>query len=86
MMKDIALVVGKGWSTKMNRPKMDSYDLSTKYTMCEFIRDLEKYCNELEKALDKACDMLETYDLANEDLTRKKHSQKEWKEWALKNG
>ena len=28
---------------------MDSYDLSTKYTMCAFIRDLEKYCNELEK-------------------------------------
>ena len=35
----------------MNRPKMDSYDLSTKYTMCAFIRDLEKYCDELERKL-----------------------------------
>lgn len=39
----------------------------------------------LEKALDNACDMLETYDLANNELTRKKHSRKEWKEWCLKN-
>lgn len=37
-----------------------------------------------EKALDNACDMLETYDLSNNDLTRPKQTKEQWKEWALK--
>lgn len=73
----------------MNRPKMDSYDLSTKYTMCAFIRDLEKYCNELEKALDKACELLEDCPLSmlDEELDCNNCTNdyaKCWKEWALK--
>lgn len=77
----------------MNRPKLEDYGSWDKckegwqrnLKSVEYRMDLEKYCDKLENALDIACDMLETYDLANNELTRKKHTQKEWKEWCLKN-
>lgn len=40
---------------------------------------------ELDKALDKACDMLATYDLANRyRMERAPYSDEEWKEWLMK--
>ena len=74
----------------MNRPNKEDYTFLCEHTVATklsryYVLDLEAYCDELEKALDNACDMLETYDLANNELTRKKRSQKEWKEWCLKN-
>lgn len=50
----------------------------------EYVADEFKRCDKLEKALDNACDMLEAYDLANNELTRPKQSKEEWKAWALK--
>ena len=49
-----------------------------KYSMA-----LEEYCDVIEKALDKACDMLATYDLAYKPK-REPKSTEDWKEWALK--
>ena len=80
----------------MNRPKTLDYNINT---VMLYVTDLEYYCNFIErklettnealndhiKALDKACDMLATYDLANRyRMERAPYSDEEWKEWLMK--
>lgn len=77
----------------MNRPKLEDYEIyatidgekiKVKVDMSKFgyLKDLEKYCDELEKALDKVCEWVsgaeETLNLYNEY-----HTKEQWKEWAL---
>lgn len=50
----------------------------------QYLKALEKYCDELEKALGNTCDMLAIYDLANQfEMTRAPRSDEEWKEWSF---
>ena len=46
----------------MNRPTIEDYKLVDGGYSQKYITDLEKHCNELEKALDTACYMLERFD------------------------
>ena len=46
----------------MNRPNIEDYKLAGGGYSQKYITDLEKYCNELEKALDAACYILERFD------------------------
>ena len=46
----------------MNRPNIENYKLSDGGYSQKYITDLEKYCQELEKALDAACYTLERFD------------------------
>lgn len=70
----------------MNRPHLENY--YDKALTClppiyisreeQYIKALEQYCDELEKALDWACEELE--------LMSEAHyiSREEWKEWLMK--
>lgn len=60
----------------MNRPIKDLYiserGSSTNLTMNDYsgyIRELEKYCDKLEEALDTACELIENYHTAIYNLT-----------------
>lgn len=68
----------------MNRPK---YKL-THFDFWDYVLDLEKYCDELEKALDKACEELHSKDLDEEKSNFIKQytvwSKDQWKEWCMK--
>ena len=46
----------------MNRPNIEDYKLNDGGYSQKYITDLEKHCNEVEKALDVACYMLERFD------------------------
>lgn len=62
----------------MKRPELEYAENCT--LIHTYARKLEEYCDELEKALDKACKRLESF-----DATSEKHWDKErWKEWCLK--
>lgn len=80
----------------MKRPKLRyAYNEALINTYAE---ELEKYCDELEKALDKACEELEELDKChsyeiNKQIVEKKGSstitfgyqnKEEWKEWCMK--
>ena len=43
----------------MNKPNIEDYKLADGRYSQKYITDLEKYCNQLEKALDKASKILE---------------------------
>ena len=46
----------------MNRPKVEEFEFLEEYT-----ETLEIYCDQLEKALDKACEMLEMLRMSKEE-------------------
>lgn len=63
----------------MNRPKMSYFcGEGLLYDQDDYVVHLEKYCDGLEKALDKACQMLESYD------PRGSWNAQDWKEWLMK--
>lgn len=65
----------------MNRPKAREYDPSIDdYAFEHYVEDLEKYCDGLERALDKACEMLSD---VVEDVNGKLWTKRHWKEWSL---
>ena len=77
----------------VERPNKYDFDFSEDYES-----NLETYCDELEKALDKACEELEELDKChsyeiNKQIVEKKGSstitfgyqnKEEWKEWCMK--
>ena len=77
----------------VERPNKYDFDFSEDYES-----NLETYCDELEKALDKACEELEELDKChsyeiNKQIVEKKSSstitfgyqnKEEWKEWCMK--
>ena len=79
----------------MKRPNKYDFDFAEDYES-----NLETYCDELEKALDKACEQLEELDRChayeiNKQIVEKKGSstitfgyqkKEEWKEWLMKDG
>ena len=65
----------------MKRPNKYDFDFSEDYES-----NLETYCDELEKALDKACEELENFSYGTTDPGFKLMSFDEWKEWCIKNG
>lgn len=67
----------------MKRPSIKKYQVSMTADDSILVNDYKRYsealgiyCDSLERALDKACDMLETYDLANKELTRESIQKK----------
>lgn len=75
----------------MKRPKKDDYRghlenncWVSKHT--EYVTDLEKYCDELEKALDKACEELNNGWSGKYWGNEKTFwSKEQWKEWCMGN-
>ena len=63
----------------MKRPNKYDFDFSEDYKS-----NLETYCDELEKALDKACEELENFSYCTTDPGFELMSFDEWKEWCLK--
>ena len=71
----------------MERPNKYDFDFSEDYES-----NLETYCDELEKALDKACELIieavsqdfTIFDRVIEDGYSWMEETKEWKEWCLK--
>lgn len=74
----------------MNRPKVEEFEFLEEYT-----ETLEIYCDQLEKALDKACEMLEMLRISQEKDTLvigamsmieddKYMSKEEWKKELMK--
>lgn len=80
----------------MERPKLEYAENCT--LIHTYARKLEEYCDELEKALDKACEELEELDKCNAYEINKQIIEKncsstitfgyqnkdEWKEWCMK--
>ena len=80
----------------MKRPTLEYAENCT--LIHTYARKLEEYCDELEKALDKACEELEDLDRChayeiNKQIVEKKGSstitfgyqnKEEWKEWLMK--
>ena len=64
----------------MKRPNKYDFDFSEDYES-----NLETYCDELEKALDKACEELENLSYVK-GLGQVGMCYKEWKEWCMKDG
>ena len=62
----------------MERPNKYDFDFSEDYES-----NLETYCDELEKALDKACEELENLSYVK-GLGQVGMCYKEWKEWCMK--
>ena len=62
----------------MERPNKYDFDFSEDYES-----NLETYCDELEKALDKACEELENLSYVK-GLGQVGMCYKEWKEWLIK--
>lgn len=78
--------------SKINRPQVDDYKVikgSNRITVNDFAsytRDLDKYCDKLEKALDKACQLLDDNDIsyANKNgIEIRGVNNKQWKEYLL---
>lgn len=81
----------------MNRPRKEDYMNDSYAYDCEYPKDLEKYCDELEKsqhnmfielceykkALDKACEQL-SYSIKAITKNGRIWTSEEWKEWCLK--
>ena len=73
----------------MKRPNKYDFDFSEDYES-----NLETYCDELEKALDKACELIieavsqdcTIFDRVIEDGYSWMEETKEWKEWLMKDG
>ena len=66
----------------MNRPNIDDYKLADGGYSQKYITDLEKHCNELEKALDAACKFISG--IFNDHEDEKIYWEKEcWKEWLM---
>lgn len=75
----------------MNRPIKNDYwqpwddQSSDVFLFDAYERDLEMYCDALEKALNKACERLRDFDemeQLNHGLRRAKDKD-EWKEWCM---
>lgn len=80
----------------MKRPTLEYAENCT--LIHTYARKLEEYCDELEKALDKACEELEDLDRCNsyeinKQIVEKKgystitfgyQNKDEWKEWCMK--
>ena len=62
----------------MKRPNKYDFDFNEDYES-----NLETYCDELEKALDKACEELENLSYVK-GLGQVGMCYKEWKEWCMK--
>ena len=62
----------------MKRPNKYDFDFAEDYES-----NLETYCDELEKALDKACEELENLSYVK-GLGQVGMCYKEWKEWCMK--
>lgn len=88
---------GKRGYLKMNRPNKEDYGTWKKCPegwerrlhSIDYQLDLEKYCDELEKALDKVCELLEDCPLSTLDKELDCNNctddyAKCWKEWLLK--
>ena len=81
----------------MERPTLEYAENCT--LIHTYARKLEEYCDELEKALDKACEELENLDRChayeiNKQIVGKKgyntitfgyQNKEEWKEWCMEN-
>ena len=65
----------------MNRPNIEDYKLSDGGYSQKYITDLEKHCNELEKALDAACYMLERFDNICHSIYPM--TKEQWEEWLM---
>lgn len=66
----------------MNRPNIEDYKLVDGGYSQKYITDLEKHCNELEKALDAACYMLERFDNICHSIICPM-TKEQWKEWLM---
>ena len=89
---------GKSGYLKMNRPSNKGLHYNTDidgYAFNDYIENLEKYCDELEKALDKASEKLKQEEASNCYYCDFGHSgadvcdmecwhKSKWKEWLLK--
>ena len=64
------------------RPNIEDYKLVDGGYSQKYITDLEKHCNELEKALDSACYMLERFDNIRHSIYPM--TKEQWKEWLMK--
>ena len=62
----------------MKRPNKYDFDFAEDYES-----NLETYCDELEKALDKACEELENLSYVK-GIGQVGMCYKEWKEWCMK--
>ena len=67
----------------MERPTLEYAENCT--LIHTYARKLEEYCDELEKALDKACEELENLSYVK-GLGQVGRCYKEWKEWLMKDG
>lgn len=89
--------VGKDWTgLNMNRPKKGEFSEVEHYkngnvkvnvyknlNTSSYIEALEKYCDQLEKAFDKACEMLADFDLETHHEDDELFSKEDWKEWCM---
>lgn len=73
----------------MKRPKLEYAENCT--LIHTYARKLEEYCDELEKALDKACEELNEWCLSCCGIYEELHgsypnfkTKDEWKEWCMK--
>ena len=66
----------------MNRPNIEDYKLVDGRYSQKYITDLEKHCNEVEKALDVAWYMLECFDNIRHSIYPM--TKEQWKEWLMK--
>lgn len=71
--------ISKSKIFEMKRPNKYDFDFSEDYES-----NLETYCDELEKALDKACKRLESFDEMSYCPPEKHWSKEKWKEWCMK--
>lgn len=67
----------------MERPKLEYAENCT--LIHTYARKLEEYCDELEKAIDKACEELENLSYVK-GLGQVGMCYKEWKDWLMKDG
>ena len=70
--------ISKSKIFEMKRPNKYDFDFNEDYES-----NLETYCDELEKALDKACEELENLSYVK-GLGQVGMCYKEWKEWCMK--
>ena len=65
----------------MKRPNIDDYKLNDGGYSQKYITDLEKHCDELEKALDAACYSLEHFDNICHSIYPL--TKEQWKKWLM---
>ena len=73
--------ISKSKIFEMKRPKLEYAENCT--LIHTYARKLEEYCDELEEALDKACEELENLSYVK-GLGQVGMCYKEWKEWCMK--